>query len=307
MCVARLVGGLHAGIIALKILAFGAIVGLLRVLSVLPYSWVARFGSGIGGALYKIPSRRKHIVLVNLRLCFPLKSEHEREMLGREHFRQVVRSYFERGIQWYGSEHSLTKRVTIESSIDLDDANAPPTIFMDFHFVGVEVGCLLYSTRQPVAALYSRMSNVRLCELARKRRGRFGAEMVERSSSARKVISLLRAGTPVMLAADLDHGAANSVFVPFFGVPACTLTSVSRLAKVAGARVVPFVTEVLPDFKGYKLTIFAPLDGFPSGNDTTDACTMNAFLETQILRFPEQYYWVHRRFKHRPAGAPGVY
>jgi KDO2-lipid IV(A) lauroyltransferase len=301
------VGGLHAGIIALKILAFGAIVGLLRVLSVLPYSWVARFGSGIGGALYKIPSRRKHIVLVNLRLCFPLKSEHEREMLGREHFRQVVRSYFERGIQWYGSEHSLTKRVTIESSIDLDDANAPPTIFMDFHFVGVEVGCLLYSTRQPVAALYSRMSNVRLCELARKRRGRFGAEMVERSSSARKVIGLLRAGTPVMLAADLDHGAANSVFVPFFGVPACTLTSVSRLAKVAGARVVPFVTEVLPGFKGYKLTIFAPLDGFPSGNDTTDACRMNAFLETQILRFPEQYYWVHRRFKHRPAGVPGVY
>ncbi len=151
------------------------------------------------------------------------------------------------------------------------------------------------------------MSNVRLCELARKQRGRFGAEMVERGSSARKILGLLRAGTPVMLAADLDHGAANSVFVPFFGIPACTLTSVSRLAKVVGARVVPFVTEVLPDFKGYKLTIFEPLADFPSGNDTTDACRMNAFLEAQILRFPEQYYWVHRRFKKRPARTPGVY
>jgi KDO2-lipid IV(A) lauroyltransferase len=291
----------------LKIIGFAIIVGLLRVLSILPYSWVARFGSGIGGALYLIPSRRKRIVLINLGLCFPLKSANERDILGRDHFRQVIRSYFERGIQWYGSAQSLTKRITIESSIDLSDANAPPTIFMDFHFVGIEVGCLLYSTRQPVAALYSPMSNVRLCELARKQRGRFGAEMVERGSSARKVIALLRAGTPVMLAADLDHGAANSVFVPFFGVPACTLTSVSRLAKVAGARVVPFVTEVLPGFKGYKLTIFEPLIDFPSGNDTTDARRMNAFLEAQILRFPEQYYWVHRRFKHRPAGLPGVY
>lgn len=110
-----------------------------------------------------------------------------------------------------------------------------------------------------------------------------------------------------MLAADMDHGIENSVFVPFFGVPTCTLTSISRLAKLGRARVVPFVTEVLPDFKGYKLTIFEPLEGFPSESDTNDAARMNAFLEAQIMRFPDQYYWVHRRFKNRPAGVPGVY
>lgn len=131
--------------------------------------------------------------------------------------------------------------------------------------------------------------------------------MIERSASARQALRSLRFRVPVMLAADMDHGTTGSVFVPLFGVPACTLTSVSRLAKMSGARVVPFVTEVLPEFRGYKLTIFEPLANFPTNDESFDARTMNAFLEQQIIRMPEQYYWVHRRFKHRPAGAPGVY
>lgn len=288
-------------------LGHALLVTLLRALSVLPYPLVARLGSVLGAALYLLPSRRKHVVLVNLRLCFPEKSDREYHALGKAHFRHVVRSYLERGIQWFGSAQSIEKIVQVDSKIDLDDKDAPPTIFMGFHFVGIEIGCMLYSMQLPVAALYTRMSNTRMCDLAKRQRGRFGAEMIERSTSARKVLGILRSGKPVMLAADMDHGIENSVFVPFFGVPACTLTSVSRLARLGRARVVPFVTEVLPDFKGYKLTIFEPLNQFPSGNDTDDASTMNAFLEAQVLRFPEQYYWVHRRFKNRPPGAAGVY
>jgi Kdo2-lipid IVA lauroyltransferase/acyltransferase len=282
-------------------------VGLLRAISTLPYRLVARFGSSLGAALFKLPSRRKHIVLVNLRLCFPGKTEVEYDDLARHHFRHVVRSYLERGFQWFGSEKSIKQLVELESDIDLDDKDAPPTIFMGFHFVGIEVGCMLYSIRLPIAALYTRMSNAGLCDVAKRQRGRFGAEMIERSTSARKIVGLLRSGKAVMLAADMDHGVENSVFVPFFGVDACTLTSISRLARLGKARVVPFVTEVLPDFRGYKLKIFKPLAGFPSGSDEIDARSMNAFLEAQIMRFPEQYYWVHRRFKHRPVGMPGVY
>lgn len=283
------------------------VVALLRAFAVIPYSLVARLGSALGGALYAIPSRRKHIVLVNLRLCFPGKTEQEYDALAKLHFRQVVRSYLERGVQWFGSEKTIRQIVQIDSRIDLEDRNAPPTIFMGFHFVGIEVGCMLYSMQLPVAALYTRMSNKRMCGLASRQRGRFGAEMIERGTSARKVLQILRSGKPVMLAADMDHGVDNSVFVPFFGVQACTLTSVSRLARLGRARVVPFVTEVLPDFKGYKLTIFEPLADFPSDNDETDARRMNAFLEAQIMRFPEQYYWVHRRFKSRPPGVPAAY
>ncbi|SAK48251.1 lipid A biosynthesis lauroyl acyltransferase [Caballeronia ptereochthonis] len=288
-------------------LGFALTVALLRGLSLLPYGLVARLGSAIGAALYVLPSRRKRIVLVNLRLCFPDKTEPEYDDLARNHFRHVVRSYLERGIQWFGSAQSLNKHVEIDSKIDLHDKDAPPTIFMGFHFVAIEVGCILYSTRLPAASLYTRMSNARLCDLARRQRGRFGAEMIERSTSARKIVGLLRAGKPVMLAADMDHGIDNSVFVPFFGVPACTLTSVSRLARLGHARVVPFVTKVLPNYRGYKLTVFEPFDDFPSENDAVDARRMNAFLEEQILDCPEQYYWVHRRFKHRPAGAAAVY
>ncbi len=283
------------------------IVVLLRFLSLLPYSWVARFGDALGGALFALPSRRKKIVLVNLRLCFPGKTEEAYQILAKAHLRQVVRSYVERGIQWYGSAKALNAHVELDSKIDLTDPNPPPTIFMGFHFVGVEVGCLLYSTSMPVASVYSRMSSVKMCDMARRQRGRFGATMIERSTSARKIVSLLRSGVPVMLAADLDHGEGNSVFVPFFGVQACTLTSIPRLAKLAGARVVPFVTEVLPNYKGYKLTIHEPFANYPSGDDAADALRMNAFLEAQVMRFPEQYYWVHRRFKHRPAGMPAVY
>ncbi|WP_086382719.1 lipid A biosynthesis lauroyl acyltransferase [Caballeronia sordidicola] len=283
------------------------VVALLRTISVLPYQLVARLGSAVGAALYALPSRRKHIVRVNLHLCFPEKSERECDELAREHFRHVVRSYLERGVQWFGSAQRIRNLVQVESAIDLEDRNAPPTIFMGFHFVGIEIGCMRYSLNMPVASLYTHMSNTRLCDLARGQRGRFGAEMIERSTGARKIVRLLHEGKPVMLAADMDHGIENSVFVPFFGVPACTLTSVSRLARMGRARVVPFVTEVLPDFKGYRLTVFAPFSNFPSGSDAEDARRMNAFLETQIMKFPAQYYWVHRRFKHRPEGMPAVY
>jgi KDO2-lipid IV(A) lauroyltransferase len=291
----------------LEKLGFALLVALLRGMSILPYGLVARLGSAIGAALYVLPSRRKHIVFVNLRLCFPEKTEREYARLAKNHFRHVVRSYLERGIQWFGSAKSLNKHVEIDSKIDLYDKDAQPTIFMGFHFVAIEVGCILYSTRLPAASLYTRMSNTQLCDLARRQRGRFGAEMIERSTSARKIVGLLRSGKPVMLAADMDHGIENSVFVPFFGVPACTLTSVSRLARLGRARVVPFMTEVLPKYRGYKLTVFDPLDDFPSESDSVDARRMNEFLEEQILKNPEQYYWVHRRFKHRPQGTAGVY
>jgi KDO2-lipid IV(A) lauroyltransferase len=283
------------------------VVALLRLFAILPYPFVARLGSALGAALYALPGRRRHIVQVNLGLCFPDMPANERDALAKEHFRQVVRSYFERGIQWFGSAQRVENLVQVQSAIDLEDKNAPPTIFLGFHFVAIETGCLFYSMKMPAASLYTRMSNTRLCELARRQRGRFGAELIERSTSARQIVRLLQTGTPVMLAADMDHGVDNSVFAPFFGVPACTLTSVSRLARLGHARVVPFVTEVLPDFKGYRLRVFEPLSDFPSGNDADDARRMNAFLETQIMKIPAQYYWVHRRFKHRPAGMAAVY
>lgn len=302
----------HQGLCAIKDVMISRLnaalfVLMLKAFAAFPYGWSARFGATLGSLLYCIPSRRRDIVHINLSLCFPELDEVGRRNLARTHFQHVMRGYIERGVQWFGDGRKLHDLTELESQIDLASCAETPTIFLGFHFVAIEAGCMFYSTEHPVTSLYTRMKNRALEAIAKTQRERFHAVMVPRNNSAKQVIQSLRGGVPVMLAADMDFGLKDSVFVPFFGTPACTLTSVSRLAKLTGARVVPFTTEVLPDYRGYKLRVFSPLPSFPSDCTETDARMMNAFLEMQIQRMPEQYYWVHRRFKNRPEGEPAIY
>jgi KDO2-lipid IV(A) lauroyltransferase len=290
---------------------FGAklAIGLLKLFALLPYGLIARMGDGLGWLLYQIPSRRKRIVHINLKLCFPEWSDERREDVAQKHFRHAIRSYLERSVQWFGSAKKLEKLIQLDSAIDLTDPNLPPTLFLGFHFVGIEAGSIFlnYSLKRQCGSLYQPMSNPELEEVAKAARARFGADMASRADSARIVLRWLRDKKPVMLGADMDYGMRNSTFVPFFGVPTCTLTAVGRLAKVGHAQVVPFIGEVLPNYKGYCLKVFKPWDNYPTGDDEADARRMNAFLEEQIPLMPEQYYWVHKRFKTRPPGEPSVY
>ncbi|MFM0375714.1 lipid A biosynthesis lauroyl acyltransferase [Paraburkholderia strydomiana] len=284
-------------------------IGLLKLFALLPYGLIARLGDGLGWLLYQIPSRRKRIVHINLNLCFPQWSDERREEVAQKHFRHAIRSYLERSVQWFGSARKLEKLIQLDSAIDLTDPNLPPTLFLGFHFVGIEAGSIFlnYSLKRRCGSLYQPMSNPELEEEAKAARARFGADMASRADSARIVLRWLRERKPVMLGADMDYGARNSTFVPFFGVPTCTLTAVGRLSKVGHAQVVPFIGEVLPNYKGYRLKVFKPWDNYPTGDDEADARRMNAFLEEQIPLMPEQYYWVHKRFKTRPPGVPSVY
>ena len=280
---------------------------MLRALSTLPYGLVARTGETLGSLLYLLPSRRKRILHTNLRLCFPEKTPAERDALGRSTFRHVIRSYLERGVQWYGSAHKLSSLFELDSAIELEDAYQQPTIFLSFHFAAIEAACLYYSLLHPVASIYTPMSDKATDHIALEQRARFGTEMIARGGSARQILRVLKSGKPIMLAADMDFGLRDSVFVSFFGVQAATLTSVSRLAQLSGARVVPFVGEVLPDYRGYKLTIGKPFENYPSGDVAADARRMNHFLENKIRQITDQYYWVHRRFKRRPMSEKPVY
>lgn len=284
-------------------------IGLLKFLAILPYGLVARFGDGLGWLLYQIPSRRRRIVHTNLSLCFPQWSDEKREQIAQQHFRHAIRSYVERSVQWFGSQSKLEKLVQVDSAIDLTDPDLPPTLLLGLHFVGIEAGSIFinHALGRRCGALYQPISNPELDAVAKTARGRFGADMASRADSARVVLRWLRDRKPVMLGADMDYGLRNSTFVPFFGVPACTLTAVGRFAKVGHAQVVPFIGEVLPNYKGYRLKVFEPWQDYPSGDDDADARRMNAFLEEQIPRIPEQYYWVHKRFKTRPPGMPSVY
>src|SRR5690606_6046306 len=281
--------------------------GLLRVLSTLPYGLVARLGEMLGSLLYRIPGKRKRILHTNLRLCFPEHSEAQREGLARSTFRHVIRSYLERGMQWYGSAAALSRLVELNSAIELRDRYEQPTIFLGFHFAAIEATCMYYSILHPVASIYTPMSDVVTDTISREQRGRFGTKMIPRNGSAREILKVLKSGTPIMLAADMDFGLRDSVFVPFFGIQACTLTAVSRLARLSGARVIPFVAEVLPGYQGYKLHILKALENVPRADTRAAALHMNQVLEDRFRLPPDKYYWVHRRFMRRPEGEPSVY
>jgi KDO2-lipid IV(A) lauroyltransferase len=284
-------------------------IGMLKLCALLPYGLIARVGDGLGWLLYQVPSQRKHIVHINLKLCFPEWNDARRAAVAQKHFQHAIRSYLERSFQWFASAEKLEKLIQVDSEVDLTDPDMPPTLLLGFHFVAIEAASIFinYSLRRQCGALYQPMSNPQFDEVAKAARGRFGSDMASRADSARIVLRWLRDRKPVMLGADMDHGMRNSTFVPFFGVPACTLTAVGRLAKAGHAQVLPFIGEVLPDYKGYRLKVFKPWDHYPTGDDEADARRMNAFLEEQIPLMPEQYYWVHKRFKTRPPGEPGVY
>jgi KDO2-lipid IV(A) lauroyltransferase len=284
-------------------------IGLLKFFALLPYGLTARIGDGLGWLLYQIPSRRRRIVHINLKLCFPHWSDEVREDVAQKHFRHAIRSYVERSVQWFASAEKLARLTQVDSEVDLTDPDMPPTLLLGFHFVGIEAGSIFinYVLNRQCGALYQPMSNPELDAIAKHARGRFGSDMASRADSARIVLRWLRDRKPVMLGADMDYGMRNSTFVPFFGVPACTLTAVGRLAEVGHAQVLPFIGEVLPNYKGYRLKVFKPWENYPTGDDEADARRMNAFLEELILRMPEQYYWVHKRFKTRPPGEPSFY
>jgi KDO2-lipid IV(A) lauroyltransferase len=284
-------------------------IGGLKLLARLPYGLTARVGDGLGWLLYQLPSRRKRIVHTNLKLCFPDWSDARREEVAGLHFRHAIRSYVERSYQWFASEKTFRKLYTVDSAVDLRDPDMPPTLLLGFHFVGIEAGSMAINLElgRTCGSLYTPMKNAEIDAAANAGRSRFGAELASRADSARTVLRWLRDRKPVMLGADMDYGLRNSTFVPFFGVPACTLTAVGRFAKTGHAQVLPFIGEVLPNYKGYRLKVFKPWENYPTGDDDLDARRMNAFLEEQIPLMPEQYYWVHKRFKTRPPGEPSLY
>jgi KDO2-lipid IV(A) lauroyltransferase len=143
--------------------------------------------------------------------------------------------------------------------------------------------------------------------LKRKRERFPGSRMILRQEGVRAIVTALRDGQALQLSPDMDLGARDSIFVPFFGVPAATVPALSRIARLAGARVLPLVVHQLPGEGGYEARFYPAWEDFPSGDARADTRRMNAFLEERIREMPEQYLWTHRRFKTRPEGEAPVY
>jgi KDO2-lipid IV(A) lauroyltransferase len=241
--------------------------------------------------------------LVNLELCFPQLSAQERKRIARAHFMALARSFVERGILWWSSAAAVRRLVRIEGEEHWRAVADRPIIVLAPHFIGFEMGGIRIHIDHPMATMYSRQSSAALDAMLLHGRTRFNASRVySRQDGIRPIVRALRSGLPLFYLPDMDFGARDAAFVPFFGVPAATVTALSRLAAISGAAVLPCITRQLPGSKGYITRLYPAWDDFPGSDPAADARRMNAFIEERVREMPEQYYWVHKRFKTRPPG-----
>ena len=268
----------------------------------------ARLAGLIGDALWLLVWPRRRVTLANLRACFPQMSEQERRALGRRLFRNIARSVLDHSVLWRGSREAVERLVRVEGIEHVLDAANRPLILLAPHFVGLDAGGLRVNTLVRGVSIYARQSNAAWDEQLLAGRRRFNDPvLIPRRGAAelKEVLRAMRAGLPFYYLPDMDNGATNSIFVPFFGVPAATIPMVSRLARLNGAKVVLSVTEMTDD--GYVLHFEAPWDDFPGAGVEDDTGRMNREIERWVLRLPDQYLWTHKRFKTRPPGAPPMY
>jgi KDO2-lipid IV(A) lauroyltransferase len=280
----------------------------LRSVSRLPYPVLRRIGEASGSVAWLLAGSRRRIALTNLRLCFPDWSEDQRRRVARSHFRYFVRSFLERFIFWYGSPERIRALCRVEGREHFEAHHGKPLILLAPHFVGLDAGGTRLQADTPVASMYAAQKSRVLTEAMTQGRSRFHSEtstMILRTEGLRAALKPIKDGVPFYFLPDMDLGPRDAVFVPFFGVPAATVTSVSRLAKITRAAVVPCVTSLTDE--GYVVRLYPAWDGFPCGDVEADTRRMNAFIEERVLEMPAQYLWTHKRFKTRPPGEPGFY
>jgi KDO2-lipid IV(A) lauroyltransferase len=286
------------------------LIGLLWLLHFLPLSLLAALGRGLGGLLWLLAGSRRRIALRNLELCFPELNAAQRRALAREHFGWMGRSVLERGLLWFAPAERLQRLMEIKGDIQLAQRGETPVMWLLPHFAGLEwsAPALMLNQSCPGVDVYSRQSNPVFDAQLLAGRARFGkTAFVDRHDGIRPVLRLIREGYAFLNAPDMDFGAKDSAFIPFFGVPACTLLAPAKIARSMGMTVQPLVVTMKPGGQGYLIEAFAPPAGYPSGDLEADARVLNTWLEARIRENPAQYLWVHKRFKTRPEGAPSLY
>ncbi len=282
--------------------------GLLRLLTLLPYRWQVRIGASLGGLLYHLGKRRRRITETNIARCLPELDIGAQKALVKRTFRAAGIAILETALAWWGKDKDLAPLVEIEGLEHLQKAveKGKGVLLLGAHFTSLEISGRLMALFHPCYAMYRRHDNPLFEAVIKQSRETHLEGLIERRDM-RKMIRTLREGKVVWYAPDQDFGTHSSVFASFFGVQTATLVMTSKLAKVSGAPVLPFFSQHTKGNRGYRLIIRPPLEDFPSGDDVADAARVNAIIEEQVRKAPEQYLWLHRRFKTRPAGEPPFY
>lgn len=281
---------------------------LLWLLHFLPFRMLVALGNASGWLLYLLATERRRVAAINLRLCFPDMNETQRENLLRAHFKMFARGLIERSILWWSSGKRISRLIHVEGVEHFAAIKNKPAILLTPHFVGMDAGGQWIAQHTDTVCMYANQKNIYLTELLLKKRVRFGNQrLYSRQQGLRPILKGMRAGMPFVYPPDQDQGIKDGAFIPFFGVSAATMTSVPRIARMTGAQVVPCITRLLPGAAGYVLTFYPAWENYPSGDDIADTRRMNEFIEHRVREMPEQYFWLHKRFKTRPEGEEKFY
>ena len=285
-------------------------VGLFRALGLLPYRVLWALGTGFGYLGYYLAGPRRRVALRNLEICFPDLPPTERRRMLRRHFGYLGEAAFGQGLIWGVSRRRLQRlvRVVDRGRIDACIAGGRPVIVLVPHFVGLELaGAAFTALVHPGVYMYQRLRDPVIDAQVLRARTRFGGRSIERQDDLRGLVREIKAGTPFFYLPDQNAGPRDGVFVPFCGVAASTVPTLSRFARLTGALVIPTYARYLPWGGGIELIFDPPLVSFPSDDPVADTVLMNRVIEARVRTMPEQYFWVHRRFKTRPAGEPPIY
>jgi KDO2-lipid IV(A) lauroyltransferase len=266
-------------------------------------------GQALGRLGYLIAGERREVGRRNLAICLPEVTPTERERVLRDHFGWLGVAALAQGVGWGISRARLGRLVRIRNRelIDACVAERRPVIVLVPHFVGLELGGAAFTGLvHPGAYMYQRIRDPVVDHQVRRARRQYGSVSIERSDDLRGLIRVIRQGTPFFYLPDQDAGR-RGIFVPFCGVPASTVPMLGRFAAMTGALVIPTLARYLPRGQGLELIFDPPLTPFPTGDQAADAALMNRVIEARIHTMPDQYFWVHRRFKTRPPGEPSLY
>ena len=282
-------------------------VWLMGLLAYLPLPVLRGLGWVLGRILFVLVVPRRKIALRNLALCFPQASPAQHRAWAREAFVVFCQTFLDRSWLWSAPREVVLRRVKLQGALHELDGDTPTIIFAP-HFYGMDAGglALPLHTQRAFTSIFSTHPNPALDAWFMRGRQRFGdVRMLNRADGVKPIISSLRKGGLLYLLPDMDFGPNESIFVPFYGMQAATVPSLSRFARLGRAKVVGMVTRLTPE--GYVAEITPAWEHFPTDDVAFDTARMNRELERYINPIPGQYYWVHKRFKTRPPGEPSVY
>jgi KDO2-lipid IV(A) lauroyltransferase len=276
---------------------------------------LGRFGDAVGSLLFVIMGPRREIALTNLRLAMPELSENERRALAHKHFQAYSRSVFERAILWWASEARLRRLIRIETSegmpadqVPVTGMTAKPTILLCPHFVCLDVGGASIAMEASASSMYVAQKNAVFDEVLRAGRARFKpVRLFTRQDGIKPILRALKEHLPYFMLPDMDFGEKDAEFVPFFGVPAATLTATARIAATTGAQVMPVIATFLPNYQGWRVKFYPVWDNYPGADMVAATRRMNEFIEERVREAPAEYFWTHKRYKTRPNGEPSFY